>query len=189
MKNRSKLGRGLAWAAWLIFIASLFMPMETNSLAGPCAWPCAQPFTDYGWQNASFFVMSMLVFVLDLIQMIFFVIFDPQTLGRVIDTLFKMGIYAVIGLGQFLIVMAPFWPAKIKKSGWQRLHLWVVILSALLTIAYGLFPDLRLGLEILRGYYLWVLSFVLMVVASLLMLNKKSRDFSAEEGQLSLGQR
>lgn len=188
MKNGIKLGQGLAWAAWLVFIASLFMPMETNNLAGPCAWPCKQPFTDYGWQNASFFVLSIIALALNFLQVIYIAIFDPGILGKIFDSFFTTWIYTIIGLGQFLIVLAPLWPAKIQKTGWQKLHLWVVILSALSALAYGLFPDLRMGLELLRGYYLWVFSFVLMLMASILMRSKKSRDFSAEEGQLSLGQ-
>ena len=97
-----------------------------------------------------------------------------------------MGIYAVIGLGQFLIVLAPLWPAQIKKTGWQRLYLWTVILSALSALAYGVFPNLRLGLELLRGYYWWLLSFVLILIASILLHGKRSRDLRTKAGQLSL---
>ena len=188
MKNSIKIGQGLARAAWLVFIASLFMPMETNSLAGPCAWPCKQPFIDYGWQNASFFVMSMLAFVLSFIQMFYIAIFDPLTMKRILDSLLIMGIYAVIGLGQILIVLAPLWPAKIKKVFWQRLHLWLVILSTLAALAYGLFPNLRLGLEFLSGFYLWFFSFLLMAIASVLIHSEKNRDISEEAGQLNLQQ-
>jgi hypothetical protein len=178
-----KLGQGLAWAAWLVFILSLFLPMETNNLSGPCAWPCGQPFTDYGWQNASFYALSIIVFMLNFVQVIFSSIFDLQTLGRVLDSLITMGIYAVIGLGQFLIVLAPVWPVRIKKASWRRLHLWVIILSALAALAYSMFPTLRLGVEVLSGYYLWVLSFFLLVVASILVQHRKNPDFGTEEGQ------
>jgi len=188
VKNRMKLGWGLAWAAWLVFFASLLMPMETNNLAGPCAWPCEHPFTDYGWQNASFFALSMIVFVLNFVQAIYIAIFDPQTLVKILDSLFTTGIHAVIGLGQFLIVLALLWPVKIKKTSWQRLHLWMVTLSALSALTYGLFPDLRLGLELLSGYYLWIFSFIVMLAASILMQTKNSGDLSTEEGLLSLQQ-
>lgn len=186
MNSSFKLGQGLTWTAWLVFIASLFMPMETNSLAGPCAWPCTEPFIDYGWQNASFFVLSSITLVMYLVQIIYIAMFDPGSLERIIDTFLTMGAYTLIGLGQMLIALAPFWPARIKKAGWQRLHLGLVILSALLASAYGLFPNLRMGLDLLRGYYLWLLSFVLMVVASILIYRQKSRQFSAEEGQMRL---
>lgn len=188
MKNNIKLGQGLAWAAWLIFIASLFMPMETHSLAGPCAWPCAQPFTNYGWQNASFFVLSIIVFVLNLLQAFSFVMFDPQTLGKIMPSLLTAGLYAVIGLGQFLIVLAPFWSAKIKKTGWQRFHLGMVTLSSLTALAYGLFPDFRLGLDLLSGYYFWALSFLLTLVVSILLQGKQKREFKPEAGQLNTQQ-
>lgn len=173
MKNTIKLGQGLAWAAWLIFIASLFMPMETNSLAGPCAWPCTQPFVDYGWQNASFFVLDLIVFPLKLLEVIYSATMDPLTLRRVLESTLIIGMYCIIGLGEILTVLAPLWPARIKKRGWQWLHLWLVLLSALAVLAYGLFPDLRLGLDLLNGYYVWALSFVLMAGASVLLSIKK----------------
>jgi hypothetical protein len=188
MKNSFKLGQGLAWAAWLIFVASLFMPVETNSLAGPCSWPCTQPFVDYGWQNASFFVLDLIVFPLKLLEVIYSAAFDPLTLRRVLESTLIIGMYCIIGLGEILIVLAPLWPARIKKTGWQRVHLWALILSALSALAYGLFPNLRLGLEVLSGYYVWVLSFVLMGGASVLLSIKKEAIISIEEGQVRSGQ-
>jgi hypothetical protein len=185
VENSIKLGQGLAWMAWLVFFASLFIPVETHSLAGPCAWSCAQPFAYYGWQNVSFFTVSIIAAALQFVQVIFFAIFDPQTLSRVLESLFTMGIFAVIGLGQILIVIAPFWPSRIKKTGWQKLHLGLVCLSALSVIAYGLFPSLRLGLDLLKGYYLYALSFVLMLLASILIYRVKIKGISTTDEEIS----
>jgi hypothetical protein len=185
MNTSIKLGQGLAWAAWLVFVISMFLPMETHNLAGPCAWPCKQPFTNYGYQNASFFVLSMIAFPLKLLEAIYIVAFDPLTLRRILESYLTIGLYAIIGLGQFLIVLAPLWPVKIKKPSWQKLHLGLGMASVLAVLVYGLFPTLRMGLELLESYYLWALSFFLLLIASLLMLDKESQEASAKEGQFT----
>lgn len=129
----------------------------------------------------------MIAFPLKLLEVIYIAAFDPLTLRRVLESFLTIGLYAIIGLGQLLIVLAPIFQVKLKKSTWQSLHLWVVIASTLAVLAYSLFPNLRLGLELLNGYYLWNFSFILMCVASVLHIRKET-DFGAEKGKLSSSQ-
>ena len=79
-------------------------------------------------------------------------------------------VYSIIGLGQVLALLVPLWPIKIKKSGSRRLHFWIVLLGALAVIAYDLFPDIRMGVDLLSGYFVWAISFLLFLVASVWML-------------------
>ena len=186
MKKNITLGQRLAWTALLAFIASLFLPMETNSMTGSCAWPCTQPFVDYGWQNAIFFVLDLIVFPLKLLEVIYIAAINPLTLPRVLESTLLIGMYAIMGLGEILIALAPFWPARIQKPDWNRLHLSLVGLSTLSVIAYGVFPSLRLGLELLKGYYLYALSFLLMLLASILIYRVKTRNISTIEGEIPI---
>jgi hypothetical protein len=92
-----------------------------------------------------------------------------------------MAVYSLLGLGQLLIALAPFWPVKIKRPTRQKLHFWITLLSTLSVIAYGLFPDIRIGVDVLSGYYLWALSFVLLLVVSFLVQKKKNELPNIEE--------
>ena len=98
----------------------------------------------------------------------------PEMLGVALHIIFTMAIYSMIGVGEFLVLFAPLWPIKIKKPARQKLHFWIIMLSTLSVIAYGLFPDTRLGLDVLSGYYVWVLSFLLLLGASVLLLKREN---------------
>ena len=91
-------------------------------------------------------------------------------LKAALNLIFIMTIYSILGLGQLLIVLAPLWPVRIKKLARRKLLFWLVLLATLSVIAYGLFPDIRMGVDLLNGYYWWVLSFLLLLGASAWML-------------------
>ena len=171
MKNKVMLGQGLAWAAWIAFIVSLFLPFESHTLPMEVSWCSSRP-AYCGWQSAGFFAFSPLILVLNLFQSIPTAILYPNMLGAALYIVFTMALYTVIGLGQFLVVLAPIWPIKINKIPRRKLHLWIVSLSSVSVIAYGLFPDIRQGLDVLNGYYVWALSFFLLLGASILMREK-----------------
>jgi hypothetical protein len=57
-----------------------------------------------------------------------------------------------------------------------------MLLSTLTVVAYGLFPDIRMGVDLLSGYYLWTLSFLLLIGASGWMLF--ARGFENENNPL-----
>jgi len=77
-----------------------------------------------------------------------------------------MMIYSVLGLGQILVALAPLWPARIKNPARRKLHFWTLLMSTLSAIVYGLLPDIRMGVDLLGGYYWWALSFLLLLSAS-----------------------
>ena len=166
MKEKTTVVQGLAWAAWIAFIISLFSPIERHTLPLEVSRLCSGGSVYCGYQNVLFFVLSPLFLLLNLIQAIQTAIFYPEMLGAALNIVLTMAIYSFLGLGQLLIVLAPLWPIKIKRLARRRLHFWTVVLSALSVIAYGLFPDIRMGFDLLRGYHLWALSFLLLIGAS-----------------------
>ena len=170
MKDKTTVAQGLAWAAWIAFIVSLFLPIERHTLPLEVSRLCSGGTVYCGYQNALFFVLSPLFLLLNFVQAIQTAIFYPEILGTALDIVLTMVIYSLLGLGQLLIALAPLWPVKIKWPTRQKLHFWVVVLSALSVIAYGLFPDIRMGIDLLSGYYLWALSFLLLLSASSWML-------------------
>jgi len=175
--------QGLAWAAWIVFIASLFFPTETHTLPLEASqWQCSNRPAYCGWQSTIFFTFSPAILLLNLVQSIPTAILYPEMLGVQLNIVFTMMIYSVIGLGQFTVVLSPLWPFKIKKVSRQKLLLWIIGLSTLSVIVYGLFPDIRQGLDLLSGYYLWALSFVLLFGASILMLSKKDEASFMDRG-------
>ena len=165
------IAQGLAWGAWIAFLISLFLPFESHTLPLEASWCSSRP-AYCGWQSAGFFAFSPLILMLNLFQSIPTAILYPDMLGAALYIVFTMALYSLIGLGQFLVVLAPLWPSKIKKPFRQKLHFWIVLLSAMSVIAYGLFPDIRQGLEVLSGYFVWALSFLLLLGASILMRKK-----------------
>lgn len=175
------LGQGLAWAAWIAFLVSLFLPIESHALPLEVSWPCISEPAYCGWQNAAFFALSPIVLLLNILQSIPTAILYPEMLGTALYIVFTLMVYSVIGLGQFLILLAPLWPIKIKKPFLQKLHFWIVFLSAMSAFAYGLFPDIRQGLDVLNGYFVWALSFLLLLGASILMQSKKNGTPRMEE--------
>ena len=181
MKNKNTVAQGLAWAAWIVFIISLFLPIERHTLPLEVSRLCSGGFVYCGYQNVLFFVLSPLFLLLNLIQAIQTAIFYPEMLGATLYIVLTMAVYSLLGLGQLLIALAPFWPVKIKRPTRQKLHFWITLLSTLSVIAYGLFPDIRIGVDVLSGYYLWALSFVLLLVVSFLVQKKKNELPNIEE--------
>ena len=102
-------------------------------------------------------------------------------LGAASYIVFGLLVHSIIGIGQFLVVLAPFWPVKIKKPFRQKQHFWISLFSTLSVIVYGLFPDLRQGVGLLSGYYVWAIAFLLLLSASTLKLYTKNRH---KESQL-----
>jgi len=174
VKLKTMIPQGLAWAAWVAFVVSLFLPIERHTLPLEVSRFCSGGGVYCGYQNALFFVLSPLFLLLNLVQGIQTAIFYPEMLGAAFHIVLSMAIYSVLGLGQLLIVLAPLWPARIKKPSRRKLHFWLTLLSALSVIAYGLFPDIRMGVDLLGGYHWWALSFLLLLGASGWMLYERS---------------
>ena len=166
MESKTMLPQGLAWAAWIAFFVSLFSPIERHTLPLEVSRFCSGGGVYCGYQNALFFVLSPLFLLLNLVQGIQTAIFYPGMLGAALHIVLTMTVYSALGLGQLLIVLAPLWPVRIKKTARKKLHFWMMLLSALSAIAYGLFPDIRMGVDLLSGYYWWALSFLLLLGAS-----------------------
>lgn len=163
--------------AWIAFWVSLFLPFESHTLPLEVTWCSSRPAC-CGWQSAGFFAISPLILMLNLFQSIPTAVLYPEMLSAALSIVFTMALYSIIGLGQFLVVLAPLWPIKIKKPFRQKLHIWIVLLSTLSAVAYSLLPDIRQGLEVLRGYYVWVFSFLLLLCASILTCAKMNETTS-----------
>jgi hypothetical protein len=185
VNNKALIAQGLAWAAWIAFLISLFLPIEHHTLPLEASRFCSGGSVYCGYQNALFFVLSPLFLLLNLVQSVQTAIFYPEMLGAALHIVLSMAIYTVLGLGQLLIVLAPLWPARIKRPARQKLHFWIVLLSALSVIAYGLFPNIRMGVDLLNGYYVWALSFLLLLGASGWMLYV--RNLQNENHPVELG--
>ncbi len=176
MKNKTAVARGLAWSAWIAFILSLFLPIERHTLPLEVSRFCPSGSVYCGYQNALFFVLSPLFLLLNLVQAIQTAIFYPEMLGAALYIVLTMAIYSVIGLGQLLVALAPLWPVKIKRPARPTFHFWTALLSSLSVIAYGLLPDIRMGVDLLSGYYLWASSFLLLLGSSNWILIARSRE-------------
>jgi len=185
VKNKTMIAQGLAWAAWIAFVVSLFLPVERHTLALEVSRLCSGGLVYCGYQNAVFFILSPLFLLLNLLQGILSAISYPEILGATLSIVLTMVIYSLLGLGQILAALAPLWPIKIKRLKRRRLHFWIALLSTLSAIAYGLFPDIRIGVDLLIGYYLWVLSFLLLLVASVTFL-KRETDIPVEHERAEL---
>lgn len=166
MKSKIMVSQGLAWAAWIAFLISLFLPIERHTLPLEVPRFCSGGAVYCGYQNAFFFVLSPLFLLLNLLQAIQTAFFYPEMLGAALNIVFIMTIYSLLGLGQLLVVLAPLWPVRIKRPARRKLHFWMALLGALSVIAYGLFPDIRMGVDLLIGYYWWALSFLALLGAS-----------------------
>ena len=176
MKDKTTVARGLAWSAWIAFIISLFLPIERHTLPLEVSRLCSGGPVYCGYQNALFFVLSPVFLLLNLVQAIQTAIFYPEMLGAALYIVLTMAVYSLLGLGQLLIALAPLWPVKIKRPPRQKLHIWIMLLSTLCVVAYGLFPDIRMGVDLLSGYYLWASSFLLLLGSSSWILIARSRE-------------
>jgi hypothetical protein len=75
------------------------------------------------------------------------------------------------------------WYIKVKKPARPKVYTWIMLISTLSVVSYGLAPNIRLGLEVLGGYYLWTLSFVLLLVVSIVVQRKPAEALGTEEEQ------
>lgn len=145
------------WAAWIIFLASLFQPMEHNTISGPCSWPCLYPFTYTVFDNSLIFVLSPLFLVFQLLAWAGF------------RSFLTFAVYSSIGIGEILLLLTPVFENKINSQFRQNLHLLLASLAAIAVLSYGFISDFRYGVDPLRiGYYYLVLSFLLIFLSSIL---------------------
>jgi hypothetical protein len=145
------------WAACLLFLVSLFQPMEHHTVPGPCSWPCLYPFTYTVFDNSIIFVLSPLFFIFQLLAWSDFRLF------------FAGVVYSLIGVGEMLMLLTPVLENKINSPFRQNLHLLLACLAAASVLSYSLFSDLRYGVDpLLIGYYFLVAAFVLAALASIL---------------------
>jgi hypothetical protein len=166
MKKFLNLETIITWAAWLVFLTSLFLPMENHNVPGPCAEPCVYPPSYTVLNNSIVFLFTPFLLILYLIQ--FLLTWDGfEQIG-----LFTL--YLFIGLGEILLFLAPFLVKKINTLFLRRSHLAVTFISTTAILLYRVLPNVRFGIDPLRiGYYVLVSSFLLALLASLLRLNSE----------------
>jgi len=173
VQSKMMVPQGLAWVAWIAFLISLFMPIEGHTLPLEVSRFCSGGAVYCGYQNAIYFLLSPLFLLLNIVQGIQTAIFYPEMLGAALYLILGLVVSSLIGIGQFLVVLAPLWPIKIKKPFRQKVHFWILLFSTLSVIAYGMFPDIRQGVSLLSGYYVWAIAFLLLLGASTLMLRTR----------------
>lgn len=158
----------ITWAAWLVFLSSLFLPMENHNVPGPCTLPCDYP-PNYTVLNNSFvFIFSILFLILYLFQFLF--TWDG------VEQVWMFALYSFIGIGEILLLFAPLLANKITTPFLRKLHLAVTFISTTALILYNVIPNMRFGIDALRtGYYVLVLSFLLALVASALQFNSSQK--------------
>lgn len=145
------------WAACILFLASLFQPMEHNTVSGPCSWPCLYPFTYTVLDNSLIFVFSPLLVLFQLLA------------WTGLKSFLAFTVYSLIGIGEILLLLTPALENKINSQFRQNLHLLLASLAAVAVLSYGFISDLRYGVDPLRiGYYYLVLSFLLAALASIM---------------------
>jgi hypothetical protein len=164
MMKSTNLPKIINWAAWFVFLASLFLPMENHNVPGPCTLPCDYP-PNYTVLNNSFvFIFSIPFLILYLFQFLF--TWDG------VEQVWMFTLYAFIGVGEILLLFAPLLINKIATPFLRKLHLTITFISTTAIILYSVIPNTRFGIDALRnGYYVLVLSFLLALVASALQFN------------------
>jgi hypothetical protein len=120
------------WIAWIIFLVSLFLPIEHNTISGPCGWPCT-PFVTTVGENSFLFVLSPLFLAFQ------FLAWNGMRMYLVAVT------YMLLGLGEILILLTPFVEKKISSSFRQKLHLSLTVTAVAAISYYGLDPNVRTG--------------------------------------------
>lgn len=156
------------WLACILFLASLFQPMEHHTLSGPCSWPCLHPFTYTVLDNSFIFVLSPLFLLFQLFAWNGFKLF------------FMFFVYSLIGTGEILVLITPLLETKINSKFRQNLHLLLALLAAVAVLSYSFISDLQYGVDPLRiGYYYLVLSFLLTFLSSILrfMIRRTEKPF------------
>ena len=148
------------WVASIIFLVSLFLPMEHNTISGPCGLGCTPFITTVG-ENALLFVLSPLFLAFQ------FLAWDGIRMYLVTVT------YMLLGLGEILILLTPFVEKKIGSPLRQKLHLSLAVAAVAAILYYGLDPNMRTGVDPLEnGYYVIASAFLLVALASLLRFMK-----------------
>lgn len=75
--------------------------------------------------------------------------------------------FSLIGMGEVLLLVTPFFENKINSPFRQRWHLVLACLALFATLSYSFVEDFRLGIDpLMRGYYVFVLSLVLITASS-----------------------
>ena len=143
------------WVALLLFLVSLFLPMERHAVPGPCEWPCFYPFTYTLLNNTILFLFAPLFFLMSLLFW--------QSLRLVLMAI----AFSLIGMGEVLLLLTPFFENRINSPFRQRVHLVLACLAVLGTLSYSLVEDFRLGFDpLLGGYYYFVLALLLIAASS-----------------------
>jgi hypothetical protein len=133
-KNMIAFTQVINIVAWVIFVASLPMPMERSSYSGPCPafGPCGYE-TVLG--NTFFFVLAPLF------------ILTPDWSGHLIEIL----VYWLIGIGEELVLLAPlldfltpFWGRKVGAIS-SIIFLLFSVAANVAILAYGVDSNLQLG--------------------------------------------
>lgn len=153
------------WVAFLLFLASLFQPMEHHTLAISCSWPCQYPFIFTVFDVSVIFVFSPLL--------LFFQLFAWADFESSLMAL----VYSLIGIGEILLLLTPLFENNINSPFRQNLHLLLASLAAVAVLCYGFVSDLRYGVDpLMFGYYGLVLSFLLVALASTVRFATKQKE-------------
>jgi hypothetical protein len=167
VKGKTTLTQGLAWAAWIAFLVSLFLPVHWST------YPIIQKFSSepvmYGWKFALTFLRDMFLFLF----LLFPVGFDIESLEYLVFTV-------IYNLGNMLLILAPLLADKLRRPLLQKIHLWAVFVCTLAAIAYKFMENIQLGYSLSSGYYVWVLAYVLLLMASILMSGKSGKTSGIE---------
>jgi hypothetical protein len=158
-RKTAGVGQGLAILAWIAFLVSLFLPVHWFT------YPIIQKFssepTMYGWKFVLTFLRDMFLFLFLLIPSGF----DIEFLEYLVFTV-------IYNLGNMLLILAPLLPNKFRRPPLRKIHLGAVFVCTLAAIAYRYMENIQLGYSLYSGYDVWVLAYVLLLIASILMLGK-----------------
>lgn len=166
-RKTAVIGQGLAILAWITFLVSLFLPVHWFT------YPIIQKFSSepvmYGWKFALIFLRDMFLFLFLLIP-----------LGFDIESLVYLVFTVIYNLGNTLLILAPLLPNKFRRPLLRKIHLRVVFVCTLAAIAYRYVENIQLGYSLYSGYYVWVLAYLLLLIASILMLGKNGETSGIE---------
>ena len=145
------------WVALILFLFSLFVPMERHAVPGPCEWPCLYPFTYTLLNNTILFLFAPLFLLMNLL------------FWQGVRVVLMAITFSLIGMGEVLLLLTPFFENRINSPFRQRMHLGLVCLAMLGTLSYGLVEDFRLGFDpLMIGYYYFVWALLLIAASSAL---------------------
>ena len=162
-RKTAVVGQGLAILAWIAFLVSLFLPVHWFT------YPIIQKFSSepvlYGWKFALTFLRDMFLFLFLLISS-----------GFDIEILEYLAFIMIYNLGNMLLILAPLLPYKFRSPLQRKIHLGAVFVCTLAAIAYRYVKNIQLGYSLYSGYDVWVLAYVLLLIASILMLGKNDES-------------